>query len=79
MELADGEFLVDDIIGLSVISKDGEDIGMVSEIFGTGSNDIFVVTKGEKEYLIPAIRDVIKKIDIENKKIIIEVMEGLLE
>lgn len=57
---------------------DGErEIGIVSEIFDTGANDVWVV-QGEKEYLIPYIEDVVKSIDIDNKKIVIEAIEGLL-
>jgi len=79
VELPEGEFLYSQIIGLSVVTAEGEEVGAVSDIFKTGSNDVYVVKKGEKEYLIPAIRDVIKKIDLADKKIIIEVMKGLLD
>ncbi|HEC98549.1 MAG TPA: 16S rRNA processing protein RimM [Nitrospirae bacterium] len=67
------------IIGLKVFTVDGVYIGGVSDIIETGSNDVYVVRDEEKEYLIPAIRDVIKDIDIGNRRIIISPEAGLLE
>lgn len=64
------------IIGLDVFDERGENLGKVSEIFSTGSNDVYVI-QGKEEYLIPAINDVITKIDIENKKMIICLPKGL--
>jgi len=43
----------------------------------TGSNDVFVVRRGEKEILIPAIEDVIRDIDLKEGKIIVELLEGM--
>ncbi|MBU5908878.1 PRC-barrel domain-containing protein, partial [Vibrio cholerae O1] len=53
-------------------------IGRVINIFETGANDVWVI-KGSKEYLIPCIADVVKEVDVDNKKIIITPMEGLLD
>ncbi len=77
IELDENEYYYSDIIGCTVfVEKDA--IGEVTEIFETGANDVWVVN-GEKEYLIPYIEDVVKDIDIENKSIRIEPMEGLLD
>lgn len=74
--LEENEYFYSDIIGCTVF--DGErEIGIVNDIFETGANDVWVV-QGDKEYLIPYIEDVVKSIDIDNKKIIIEAIEGLL-
>ncbi|MGL6145564.1 MAG: ribosome maturation factor RimM, partial [Macrococcoides caseolyticum] len=74
--LDENEYFYSDIIGCTVF--DGErEIGIVNDIFETGANDVWVV-QGDKEYLIPYIEDVVKSIDIDNKKIIIEAIEGLL-
>ncbi|MCU7556640.1 ribosome maturation factor RimM [Macrococcus capreoli] len=76
LPLEENEYYYSDIIGCEVFNE-GESIGKVTEIFETGANDVWVV-KGEKENLIPYIEDVVKEIDIDNKKITIEAMEGLL-
>ena len=68
--LEDGEFYTFDIIGCEVF--DGEKIlGKVENVLKTGSNDVFQVV-GETEILIPALKAVIKKIDVANKKIAVD-------
>ncbi|KKK39589.1 16S rRNA processing protein RimM [Mesobacillus campisalis] len=77
--LEEGEYYVQDIIGCLVYTVDGEEIGKVTEVLSPGANDVWVVKKGrEKEKLIPYIEDVVKKVDIKEKVILIEPMEGLL-
>lgn len=68
--LEDGEFYTFDIIGCEVF--DGEKFfGKVENVLKTGSNDVFQVN-GDEEILIPALKSVVKKIDIANKKIFID-------
>jgi 16S rRNA processing protein RimM len=66
------------IEGLSVQTTGGHFLGIVDEIIQTGSNDVFVV-KGEKEYLIPFISDVVVDIDLNKGTITIFPMAGLLD
>ncbi len=75
----DEEFFWYELINLKVYLKGGKYIGTIKHILPTGSNDIYVVRKGEKEVLIPAIHDVVEEIDLTNKKMIISDMEGLLD
>ena len=77
--LENGEFFFDELIGLSVITTDGTVLGEVTDIIETGSNDVYVVRGREREYLIPAIRDVVKEIDREGGRILIEAMKGMLD
>ncbi len=79
LEKEEGEYFWYELIGLDVYLVSGEYIGKIENILPTGSNDVYIVGKEEKEYLIPAIEDVVKEIDIERKKMIIEPLEGLLE
>ncbi len=73
------EYYWRDLIGLTVHTDQGIELGTLVDIFETGSSDIYVVRGGTKEYLIPAIADVIAKIDIAGKKMIITPLEGLLD
>lgn len=78
-DLKEGEYFVDQIIGLDVFTSSGDFVGAVSDIFETKSNDVYVITAGEKEYLIPAVKEFIKKIDLQEKKIILGDLKGLLD
>lgn len=77
--LKPGEYYQFQIEGLDVITDQGECLGKVSEVFPTGSNDVYVVRKGDKEYLLPAIKDVIKCIDLEKKVMIVHLLNGLID
>src|SRR5699024_2316898 len=78
-ELGEREFYYHDIIGCHVHAVDGEKIGKIESILSPGANDVWVVkNEDRKEFLIPYIEDVVKEVDIDNKKVIIELMEGLL-
>ncbi|AHI56304.1 ribosome maturation factor RimM [Listeria ivanovii] len=79
-DLAENEYYFHEIIGCSVVTTDGEELGEITEILTPGANDVWVVKGSDKkEKLIPYIADVVKEINISDKKITIEVMEGLLD
>lgn len=77
-ELPEGEYYWQDIIGLPVFAHDGRYLGRVSAIFQTGSNDVYVCRGEEGETLIPAIADAIERIDIQEQKMILKALKGLL-
>ena len=80
IKLQPGEYYCADLIGLTIVDEDGNELGMLTEILQTGANDVYEMTKkddGEKVY-IPAIKDCVKEIDPEGGKIVIHVMDGLL-
>ena len=80
IELDDGAYFIQDIIGLEVFDIDnGKCYGKVSDVTSTGANDVFHITKDNKTYLIPNIKSVVINIDVEGKKIEIRPLEGLLE
>jgi 16S rRNA processing protein RimM len=78
-ELENDEFYWSDLIGLQVMTEDGTLLGSIADIFETGSNDVYVVRDGTREYLIPAIAEVIKVIDPAGGKVIIRPLDGLLD
>ncbi len=77
--LEPGRYYIVDMIGLDVFTDDNEYLGKLEDIYNTGSNDIYVV-KNElgKQVLLPAIEDVIKNIDMDNKKVIVHLIPGLV-
>ncbi len=78
-ELDENEFYYFEIIGCTVKTTSGEEVGEITEILETGANDVWVVKRpNQKDALIPYIEDVVKVVDIEAKEVIIEVLEGLL-
>jgi 16S rRNA processing protein RimM len=78
--LDEGEYYFHEIIGCTVITEEGETIGEVKEILTPGANDVWVVKrKNGKDVLIPYIDDIVKAVDVAEKKITIHPMEGLLE
>lgn len=79
-ELLEDEFYYHEIIGLEVISETGENLGKVKEIFSTGANDVWVVTRPQhKDWYLPYIEDVVKEIDLDKGEVHIQLMEGLLD
>ncbi|MGX1264666.1 16S rRNA processing protein RimM [Rossellomorea marisflavi] len=78
-DLDEGEFYYHEIIGCMVKTTSGDELGVVKEVLSPGANDVWVVKAPRgKEHLIPYIEDIVKKVDISQKEIIIEPMEGLL-
>ena len=73
------EYFWHELIGLRVYLETGRYLGAVEEIVTTAANDIYVVREGKEEFLIPAIHDVVKTIDLENGKMILSEVEGLLD
>lgn len=78
-KLPEDTYYIVDLIGLDIYTEGGELLGKLDDIFSTGSNDVYVVKNSEgKQILLPAISDVIKNIDLEQKKIVVNLIEGLL-
>lgn len=77
--LEEGQYFIVDLLGLEVYSDEGNLLGKLNDIFNTGSNDVYEV-KDElgKTILLPGIPEVIKEVDLENGKIIVHILEGLI-
>lgn len=79
-ELEEDEYMISDLIGLVAILEDGDILGEIINVLQYSANDIYVIkSETGKEYLIPAIKAFVPVIDIENNKIVIRPIEGLLD
>lgn len=70
-ELEEGRYYIVDIVGLSCETEEGEELGTVVEIVNL-SSDVYTIEKAGKRILFPAVKGVVKKIDLENKKLIVD-------
>jgi 16S rRNA processing protein RimM len=77
MPLGDEEYYLYEIMGLEARTTEGEYLGRVVEIIDTGSNDVYVVRNGDQEILIPALSDVVTKVDLEEGRIEVQLLKGL--
>ena len=77
--LEEGVYYIVDLLGLEVYTDENQLLGTVQDIFNTGSNDIYVV-KDElgKQILLPGISDVIKEVNLTDKRIIVHLIKGLI-
>ena len=77
--LQENEYYVADLIGLSAMTDEGETLGEIVDVMQTGANDVYVIeTEDGKEILIPAIRDCVKSVDLDEKIITIHLLPGLI-
>lgn len=74
-----GSYFIHDIIGMKVVTEAGEEIGRVRDVMEMPANDVWVVTSGTKEILIPAIKEVIRQVDLNGRTVVIRPLEGMLE
>ena len=80
VKLKKNEYFIADLIGLQAESDEGEDLGELSDVLQTGANDVYVLSKeGTDDILLPAIKECVKEVDLENGKIIVHLLPGLRE
>jgi len=77
--LPEGTYYWFELIGMDVMTEDGENLGQIVDVFETGSNDVYVVKRGGKELYLPATREVIKLVDRKTKQMVIHLVPGLME
>ena len=74
------EYFIADLIGLTVVTEEGQALGTLIDVISTGANDVYVVeTSDGEEILLPAIRDCILDVNVEEKRMTVHVLEGLLD
>ncbi|MDI6604693.1 MAG: ribosome maturation factor RimM [Thermoanaerobacteraceae bacterium] len=71
------EYFIKDLINMDVYLEDGNFFGKITEVIQTGANDVYVVKTNDRSVLLPAIKQVIKKVNVDENKMIIHLLEGL--
>jgi len=77
--LSEGSFYIFDIVGLKVYDRGGKLLGEIKEVMQTGANDVYVVATGGKPILIPALKQVVREIDLQGRRMVVAMPEGLAE
>ncbi|MCK9216566.1 MAG: ribosome maturation factor RimM [Firmicutes bacterium] len=78
VKLPSDSYFICDLIDAEVFTVEGLYLGKIKDVIKTGSNDVYIVKNDENEVLIPALKNIFKKIDIENSRLIVELPEGLM-
>ncbi len=79
VKLKANEYFIADLIGLNVVTDEGEEIGTLGDVLQTGANDVYVIEKGPEELLIPAIKECILEVNLEAKRMKVHLLDGLRE
>jgi 16S rRNA processing protein RimM len=77
--LQEGEFYYYQVIGLDVVTVTGESIGSIAHVFFAGGHDVWVVRNGKTEHMIPVTDEIVRSIDLAERRAVIQPLPGLLE
>jgi 16S rRNA processing protein RimM len=78
--LAEDEYFAADLLGMTVVSEDGGELGKIKEVIHTGANDVYVVVNETGgRILLPAIKDCILAVEVEKRLMRVRLLEGLLD
>ena len=79
VKLQKDEYFIADLVGLNVVTDEGKSFGKMKDVLATGANDVYVVEREDgTEVLLPAIRECVKAVDMEQGQITVHIMEGLI-
>lgn len=80
VKLKKDEYFIADLLDMKVVSDEGEDLGVIADVLQTGANDVYIIKKEQKkDLLVPAIKDCIKNVDMEQNVMTIHLLPGLQE
>jgi 16S rRNA processing protein RimM len=77
--LPEGTYFHWQILGMQVETEDGEHLGKIVNILETGANDVYIISSGDSEFLIPATEEVVLKVDLEKNRMTVHLLSGLLD
>lgn len=80
VKLKKDEYFIADLLDMKAVSDEGEELGVIADVLQTGANDVYIIKKEQKkDLLVPAIRDCIKNVDMEQNVMTIHLLPGLQE
>lgn len=79
VKLSKNEYFITDIIDSEIRDEEGNKIGVLKEVISTAANDVYVVKNEDKEILIPAIKECILNVDVDNSIITVRLMKGMVD
>lgn len=80
VELEEDEYFIADMIGMAVWTDDDKEFGTLKDVIETGANDVYIIqSKDHGEVLVPAIKECIIDVNVEEQKMVIHLMDGLLD
>lgn len=74
-----GSYFVHEIVGLKAVSEDGTEFGVVSDVVSLPAGDAWVVKIGEREVMVPAVKEFIREVDLQGRRVVIRMIEGMAE
>ncbi|MDE2483711.1 MAG: 16S rRNA processing protein RimM [candidate division NC10 bacterium] len=77
--LPEGTYYHGDLIGLRVVTEEGRELGRIVDILETGANDVYVVHGEGSEWLLPATKEVVRKVDLAREIMLVHLLEGMIE
>ena len=77
-ELEEGEYYLFQLMGLRASTEDGRELGRIKDVLQTGANDVYIVDTPAGELLLPAIKDVVKSVDLAAGRMVVHLLPGLL-
>lgn len=79
VRLRKDEYFIADLIGMGVVTEEGEPFGRMKDVMVTGANDVYIIEREDgTEVLLPAIKECVKDIDMEQGQITVHIMDGLI-
>ena len=79
LKLKEGDYLIQDLLGCQAQDEKGRVFGTLTQVLRTGANDVWQVTKEGKDYLVPAIAEVVRDVDVEAGRVVLRPMKGIFD
>lgn len=78
-KLEENEYYVKDLLGINVFDESGNEVGVIADVITNSANDVYVIKTESQEVLVPAVKEFIKKIDLENNTMVVKFIEGMID